>query len=225
MLLFKNIGHAIYQKKHLYVLGSLGLVSIFLVLVSVFLATKSGNPYTSELAFIEKSLGKIGSVIPASCDSRPPTNDDGKCPPQVDVSIKSVASNLGLTITNVTSPDGYPVVFEPDFGGDDENAAHGDRWNVGSGVPIDENETPADGILTAQIHYNSTGGATACWAVWRNNWIPPQGPITVSLRTRAAGPNGRISEEITYTIRCTDGVYWTSEKEIKAIAQYTIRRE
>lgn len=61
----------------------LGFCFLFVtVLVSVFFITRGPNPHVSELAYIEHSnLGKeAGSMIPASCNSAPPTSHfNGDC--------------------------------------------------------------------------------------------------------------------------------------------------
>ena len=53
----------------------LSVFSLFLLLSSFFYLTKSSDPHTSELAFIETSPFGQGSVIPASC----PSAHDGEC--------------------------------------------------------------------------------------------------------------------------------------------------
>lgn len=77
-LLYKVI-HKVYKnEKHLLIASSIfSLILIVITLIAVMVYTnRSIYPHTSELAFIEKSFehGVEGSVIPASCESNPPTN-------------------------------------------------------------------------------------------------------------------------------------------------------
>lgn len=59
---------------------TVGFAGVFILIVASlvggFFLTKSEVPYTSELAFIETSASPDveGSVVPASCESNPPTN-------------------------------------------------------------------------------------------------------------------------------------------------------
>jgi len=60
-----------------------GLLSVTAFAAGVFFVTDEKSPHTSELAFIEHSsdTSVVGSVVPASCESSPPTNHfAGDCP-------------------------------------------------------------------------------------------------------------------------------------------------
>ncbi len=63
-----------FKKKSVVTL--LGLFGFLLFFVSTFLITRGEYPHTSELAFIEHSVSGAegGSVVPASCNSAPPTS-------------------------------------------------------------------------------------------------------------------------------------------------------
>lgn len=56
--------------------GAFILLTTLAIMGAAFLVTSESSPYTSELAFIEHSSedGIIGSMVPASCESNPPTN-------------------------------------------------------------------------------------------------------------------------------------------------------
>lgn len=90
-----------------YSMGALGAVS--LIAVSLFFATRSALPATSELAFQERSLlGKhIGSVIPASCDSVPPVSHfEGDCEPIVNLGVGTDLGSfvdISMTLSSTTA--------------------------------------------------------------------------------------------------------------------------
>lgn len=68
----ENINKKIHKEHY----TSVGVFIVLFALVSVFFITRGATPFSSELAYIEHSiLGKdAGSVVPASCNSAPPTS-------------------------------------------------------------------------------------------------------------------------------------------------------
>lgn len=63
------VRHHFSRRKASYQRGVLGALACLVLVVGLFITTRGASPHTSELAFIEKSIGNIGSVIPASCES------------------------------------------------------------------------------------------------------------------------------------------------------------
>ncbi len=85
-------------RSHRSLFSVTGIFLFFTILIfGLFFITKGGNPYVSELAFIEHStLGKeAGSVIPASCESA--YNHYGECysPPGVYISVSPSVIGAG----------------------------------------------------------------------------------------------------------------------------------
>ncbi len=72
----RKIKHSHVSSGKKYFLKSLPTLGVIFLLIGIFFLTKSPTPYVSELAFTEhSSKGNItGSVIPASCESSPPTS-------------------------------------------------------------------------------------------------------------------------------------------------------
>lgn len=67
-----RVHHHILNKKYKPLHYSLvSVISVVVILAAVFSVTRGGVPFSSELAYIEKSFisGNVGSVIPASCES------------------------------------------------------------------------------------------------------------------------------------------------------------
>jgi hypothetical protein len=56
-------------KYKLYFITFISFLFAIFILSGTFFATKGVNPHVSELAFTERSISAIGSVIPASCES------------------------------------------------------------------------------------------------------------------------------------------------------------
>ena len=71
---YKKFGYHLSTKKHLYKNGVLGFLSVFIILVGIFVTTRGAIPHTSELSFIENSTSAVGSLVPASCNSTPPAS-------------------------------------------------------------------------------------------------------------------------------------------------------
>lgn len=84
------------------------LLPVFLVLIGV-VCVYNAKPHTSELMFLEFSiLGKgAGSVIPASCDSAPPTSHfSGDCDPMLNIGVggdTSSFTDINLIVSSTTS--------------------------------------------------------------------------------------------------------------------------
>jgi hypothetical protein len=62
------------RKKIKLVKKQLLILPALLLLIGFFFVTRGQDPHTSELAFIEHSRTHLGSVVPASCNSAPPTS-------------------------------------------------------------------------------------------------------------------------------------------------------
>jgi hypothetical protein len=100
--LHQRVLKRVASKKSFYKVGlsAVGLVSI--AMVAVFFVTRGVTPHTSELAFTEHStLGKdAGSVIPASCNSNPPTDHfNGDCVPGIAMWIDQASIYPGEAFT------------------------------------------------------------------------------------------------------------------------------
>jgi hypothetical protein len=90
---------------------------LIVLLIGVFFVTRGVDPHTSELAFIEHSQTRSGSVVPASCNSAPPTshflNDcTAICPatgaaydPYLDPGACPTAAPTAAISTDVTNVD------------------------------------------------------------------------------------------------------------------------
>ena len=64
-------------------IGGISTISTLFVLSAIFFLTRGSHPHSDELAYSEKSntASVAGAVVPASCDSAPPTNHfAGDCP-------------------------------------------------------------------------------------------------------------------------------------------------
>lgn len=64
-------------KHRAYITTLAGIACAIIILSGAFLFTRGSSPAVSELAFTERSLSAVGSVIPASCDSGGVYNGDG----------------------------------------------------------------------------------------------------------------------------------------------------
>jgi hypothetical protein len=205
----KKLKHHLSKMSSFYTSGLGGLLAIFSIFVGVFFITQAKDPYVSELAFIETSTSKIGSVIPASCFSAPPTNHFDihtgapDCPPAVEVNLGTGSNNLTASITGV-SPN--PDVFF--------NAPN--TWTVGNGGTY--NDTPS---IPISINYTSGGGSIKCRLKRDQNLSgnirPPSGTFVVDIYPL-------LEDEIPYTktfsLVCSDGVYFKTTNSINVITNY-----
>ncbi len=83
----------------------LGLFFTSAVFASIFFVTR-GEVSQSELAFVEHSSQSsiLGSVVPASCNSVPPTNHNGDCPLQIDVNLAPTGQGVSVSHSVVQFP-------------------------------------------------------------------------------------------------------------------------
>lgn len=173
---------------------AIGLVSIFGILIAgagVFAMTRGIDPHLSELSFIENSFGKEGSVIPASCNSSPPTSHfSGDCPVDVEVNIADRANTVTTSVT-VDSNYGARLV----------NGV----WYVGN------NEDTTDSSRAATIHFSSTG-ATSCW-IYTGVWSERGTSWTRNINI---GPG----ETLSYAIKCTDGVFFSGTQVVQVYGEF-----
>ncbi len=176
MLSFKNISRAF-----------LIVVTLFtLLFFGIFMFTRGAYPHSSELSFIEHSnnSGLVGSVIPASCESNPPSNHDGSCPPGMWVNLGTGGNGMNFSY-GVSSPEGMPVV---DNGGG--------NWTIGDGRMVETQ-------IMANLEYNATGaGECRRSDHGYSGAMSTVGAIVVPIRDRM-----QMSQ---YTIACTDGVHWVT---------------
>ncbi len=211
----KKFQQYFFPEKAIYIKTLLIFASFAVVLVGIFMFTRDVYPQMSELAFIEHSIGNVGSVIPASCNSKPPDNHfPGDCPVGVGVNIGTGVNTVtaNLLSTNVAGttidPDNPPAVtialegnnttkyysgVSPSGGGTYLTSTGANTWTV------DGDSCTAPYVY---IGYTSGGGATVCYYTGRS--IPTSGWI-VQLLPLAMGAVTSINP-----VRCTDGVHWTS---------------
>lgn len=181
--------------------GIVLVLGVVMVSSGTFVATKASNPHVAELSFSEKSFGNLGSVVPASCESNPPSSHWlGDCPAAVEVNISDVNVPIGVSITNVTSPFEWGYQFGITNIGPDAYA-------VGSWENLTD---PHFRFAPVDIHYTSTN-ATKCWNTEATS-LPPSG----IFRTGVFPGTTR-----TLNMRCTDGVHWSPRVSVSVTANYS----
>ncbi len=175
------------------VFSVLFFMTLFVIVpIVVFTATKEKIPHDSELSFIEHSEKSdyVGSVIPASCESNPPTNHGaGDCPASVSVNLSTVPNNINFIFT-VSSPEGAQVV------------RHGSAfyWTFGNGA------TWISTNINARVGFTATG-ATGCSRSDQgySRLYPPANEFFFNV------PSTIYSNvPVSYTIACTDGTHWVT---------------
>jgi hypothetical protein len=89
-------------------------LGIVLVLIAYVLMRPDASLFELSYAEYSRFLGEeAGAVIPASCNSVPPTNHLGDCPVAVSVNISKNANNLTNAITGVTSGGAAAPYYSP----------------------------------------------------------------------------------------------------------------
>jgi hypothetical protein len=158
--------------------------AIPVIVLGVFVATRETTPHVSELSFIEHSvLGeKAGSVIPASCDSVPPTSAHfpGDCDPVVNLGLQSGTQRIevGMAVANLAIDQprvGSPTITWNSTGATSCTATggrSGDGWAGSKALSGSQtiNYTNNDGVKIAVIYTitcsNSVQSVTKAKRVW-----------------------------------------------------------
>jgi len=97
-----SVGRKSFKKNH----GLFGVVTLLVVFVGLFFILRGATPNSSELSYIEHSSleGRIGSVVPASCNSTPPGDHfRGDCSPTA-CKISPASPKAGDTVTIYLAP-------------------------------------------------------------------------------------------------------------------------
>lgn len=105
----KSLLSSHFSKEKLHYSALLAIVSVGSIALLSFVV--KGSPATSELSYIERSASSLrfGSVIPASCDSSPPTSHfEGDCDPMVNLGVGAdLASFTGISMTLSSTTAAY----------------------------------------------------------------------------------------------------------------------
>ena len=113
--LHRHISHHIKHHKRHYSVAS-GILAFSFLLFAIFFATRGPIPFTSELAFIEKSTSLEGSVIPASCSSTGYQHLTTYCP--------AWDSNIDPECTTCPSPAPAPSSCVPNWCDTEDMSQH-----------------------------------------------------------------------------------------------------
>jgi hypothetical protein len=185
---------------------TVGFAGVFILIVASlvggFFLTKSEVPYTSELVFIETSVSPDieGSVVPASCESNPPTNhfaNDCMC------SINPITSCSGPSCNRIIkwSASPFTVNIWKDF------------TNIGlkSGNSQQEFDIPPGGTI---FSVRRLDGTVLC-----SNYVDGYPPPSLSFRVNGASSatvNPSASVTLEWTVGnsavCTASGAWSGSK-------------
>lgn len=164
-----------------------GSVGVALLLLAGFFAIRGTHPARAELAFSTQAPGDDTglSVIPASCESSPPTNHfTGDCTPVVNLGSGPNATTRESNFLNfqmgVSSTDvayGSPFTLTWYTGGATTCTASG-AWsgsrNIGSGSATDYNSSPSGGFSIYTL--TCTNGVKTITRAKRVYFEPPYQP-------------------------------------------------
>ncbi len=197
------------------------LLALFLlpvVLIALFFVTAEQNPHAAELAFAERSIDKdiIGSVVPASCESAPPTNHfAGDCAVPPTPSTITVACGVPVspagpkTISWPASARASYYMVRLDYVGDPAPyLVQNDNYGATSFT-----FTPTlDTNYTTWVHACNVSGCSAHQAVNFNCPSPVVVGISASPSQVDAGNSTTINWNVTGATSCTASGGWLGAK-------------
>ncbi len=194
------------------------LLLIPIAFAMVFFFTLDSNPHSAELAFVEHSTDKdiIGSVVPASCESAPPTNHfAGDC------AVPPTPSTITVACGVPTNPPGPKTISWPasaratyymvrlDYVGDPApHLVQNDNYGATSFT-----FTPAlDTNYVTWVHACNVSGCSLHQAVNFNCPSPVVVGITASPSKVDAGDSTTINWNVTGATSCTASGGWSGAR-------------
>ena len=195
-------------------------LTLFLFIFVLFVTTKGLTPHTSELNYIEHSVSKKGSVVPASCDTATPHDGEicgawiatGACPSWY--ACGQAASSIPYSCQGANTSPGCYGAQPPNISCPATPACSPTVMLSFSGTPVlppvsvsvsASSDFITYGTTPETISWTSTG-SSACYVETLSGATVLSGyPQTTTGSWTALAYSGRLDRTRTYRVSCANG--------------------